>query len=368
MKAKYLEELRFLLNRYSMSEIEIDDIVNDYNEMYDNWLNSGMVEEEVEDKLGAPSEIYRELVEGYQTVEKTQRVKRSRKNDKYIAITPFISLVAFFIIGFAFEGWAYGWLVFLLIPMTAIVLEVSKGDHKFTALMPFIAGIIYFYFGFVHNIWHPTWLVFMIIPITAILTDRKSIGTFESVIALSPLVILVVFLYLGFENSLWVPAWTLFLIITLLGSFKEKNKLKMLVWNITILGGVAGYLYIGYTYGEWGYALLSYIPLVIFGIIQGEITVQFQTGKDYIFVSVVAATAFFVLGYLTGDWGYWWVVFLAVPVFAILKETKGNERSIAIMPFISLVIFFTLGWFFGLWAYAWLAFLLIPVVAIIKES
>jgi hypothetical protein len=38
------------------------------------------------------------------------------------------------------------------------------------------------------------------------------------------------------------------------------------------------------------------------------------------------------------------------------------------MPFLSVIIFMILGTFFGLWAYAWLVFLSVPMVAIITNE
>ena len=47
MKIDYLNKLKSLLDNYAMSEMEKDDIISDYAEMYDNWLEYGMSEEEV---------------------------------------------------------------------------------------------------------------------------------------------------------------------------------------------------------------------------------------------------------------------------------------------------------------------------------
>jgi len=57
MKNNYLEELKGLLNLYQMEDNEVNDIVNDYDDMYNNWIETGMSEEEVESKLGTPRSI-----------------------------------------------------------------------------------------------------------------------------------------------------------------------------------------------------------------------------------------------------------------------------------------------------------------------
>ena len=38
MKSSYLENLRLLLDKYQMEELEKLDIINDYDDMYENWL------------------------------------------------------------------------------------------------------------------------------------------------------------------------------------------------------------------------------------------------------------------------------------------------------------------------------------------
>ncbi|AIO18591.1 hypothetical protein KQ51_00711 [Candidatus Izimaplasma bacterium HR1] len=367
MKTNYLNELKLLLDNYSMSENEKDDIISDYNEMYDNWRDYGMGEEEVEEKLGKPSTIIKELVEGYQTIKHVTHSKRSKKNGKLIAITPFISLVIFFILGFGYEGWTYAWLVFLIIPVSAIFLEMDNEPHKLTALMPFICLITFFILGFVFDLWHPGWLIFIAIPLVAIVTERKSIGFLNTLVSLSPLVALVAVLYIGLEMGMWVPTWTIFLIVPALGVLNIKSKFKILLWEVLIIGGTAAYIYYGYTFDSWNLALLAFIPLVIFGVLQDDEGIT-KMPKEYRILTLGVIASFFILGFLTGMWGYVWIVFLVIPVFAILKETKGNERVIAITPFIAIVIFFTLGYFLDLWAYSWIAFLIIPVTAIIKEG
>lgn len=368
MKTDYLKQLRSLLDNYVIEDVEKDEIINDYNDMYDNWIEYGMNEKDVEIKLGSPQSIISELTEGCKKVSKHIRDQKARKSGKIIAITPFIALIAFFILGFGFDGWAYSWAVFLIIPITAIISEmsISKAPHVITALSPFVAVIAYLILGFFYDLWHPGWLVFLIIPVIAILTEKKSIGFLNTLVALSPFAAVVTFIYLG-ELGYWQTGWLVFLIIPALGVLNNKSPLKIIVWELVIIGGAAGYLYIGYTYDTWGYALLAFLPLLAFGISQDDEGFKGMR-KDYRIVSILVITTYIVFNIIFGWWIYSWLVFLIIPVYAIIKEVKGSERIIAITPFIALTIFFALGWIFSLWAYAWLAFLIIPVVAIIKEG
>jgi uncharacterized membrane protein len=368
MKNKYLEDLRNLLDQYNMDETEKDDIISDYSEMYDNWIDYGMSPEEVESKLGKPRSIISDLVEGYKRIFTGKSKQKSKGHEKYIALSPFVSLVIFFIIGFVYDGWVYGWMVFLLIPITAIVLEMGseKDPHMFTALSPFLVTIVYFYIGFEHNLWHPGWLIFLLIPIVAIFIERKTMSALNLLVALSPFAALIAFFYLG-EQDLWIPGWLVFLAIPMLGVLNEKRASKVFLWELLFIVGIGGYLYIGYTFEEWNLALLAFIPVVVYALLQDEEGFRAMP-KEYRIVVLVAAVLFGAVGFLFTAWGISWMFFLIIPVYAINKEVEGDEKVIALMPFISLVIFFSLGWFLGLWAFSWIAFLLIPVVAIIKNA
>lgn len=373
MKEQYLKELRHLLNQYNMDTSEKDDIITDYEEMYDNWTEYGMSNEEVEQKLGAPNSIIGDLVEGYRKSGSTSSTEISKSRSKIIALSPFAALLIFFIGGFVFDAWAYSWIAFLLIPVTAIISSMAgKDPHMLTALSPFIAvtgyGIIGFYYGY----WHPGWVIFLIIPVTAIITDRKSMKFLELLTALSPFVaVSIYFLFIG-PNDLWIPGWIIFLIIPAIGILNEKNVGKVILWETLLIGGAILYVYIGETYGAYDWALLAFAPVTLYAILQSDTNI-FQMPKEYRYIVIATIIIYIGLGLLSNTfdinmWGYAWLVFLLIPVYAIHKEAHGNEKIIAYMPFLSVFIFYTLGYFLDLWAYAWLAFLLIPVVAIIKEG
>jgi len=378
MKEQYLKELRGLLDLYNMESTEKDDIISDYEEMYDNWTEYGMSDTDVETKLGVPSTIIDELTEGYRkksSSSSSQTSSSSGIRTKIIALSPFVALILFFVGGFVFDAWAYSWIAFLLIPVTAIIAEMSfKDPHVFTALAPFAATIGYGILGFYYNLWHPGWLIFLIIPVIAIITERKTMKFFELLTALSPFIAVgVFFLYFG-ERDLWVPGWLVFLIIPALGILNEKRLIKVLLWETLLIGGALGYLYIGETYGAYDWALFAFAPLALVSLLSSDVEISFfKMPKEYRVVTLIAVVGFVGLGLLSDTiglnmWGYAWLTFLLIPVYAIQTEVTGSEKVIAFMPFVSVFIFFTLGFFFGLWAYAWLAFLLIPIVAIIKEA
>ena len=86
-------------------------------------------------------------------------------------------------------------------------MKLSSFQRKAIAITPFICVFVYLLIGFVWNIWHPTWLIFFLIPVMPYLVGRRTIRiTF-------PLVIVVVYLVLGFTINWWHPGWLLFLLI-----------------------------------------------------------------------------------------------------------------------------------------------------------
>lgn len=367
MKNDYLSKLKLLLDQYQMDDTEKNDIIGDYSEMYDNWIEYGMSEDEVESKLGEPRSIISELVEGYRRVGASAKDSEN-PNSKIIALTPFIALIIFFVGGFGYDAWAYAWTAFLIIPITAIILEMgrAKDKHIITALSPFIALIAYGIIGFVYGYWHPGWLVFLIIPVIAIITEAKEIGFLNTLVSLSPFAAIVAFIFFGLDDQ-WETGWLVFLAIPALGVLNEKSKFKVFIWEVLIIGGALGYLYIASINGDYRFAWLAFIPLIAYATFHDGNEIK-EMPKDYRILVVAIILVYVVLGFWANAWGIAWLLFLLIPVYAIVKEVDGNAKLISLMPFISLTIFFSLGWFFELWAYSWLAFLLIPIVAIIKEA
>jgi len=84
---------------------------------------------------------------------------------------PALCCIAYLLIGFFLaNGWAYGWLVFLGLPLYyTLGTAIAKGDpHHFA--YPVLATLIYLMIGFFGKIWHPSWIVFLTIPIYYFIT------------------------------------------------------------------------------------------------------------------------------------------------------------------------------------------------------
>ena len=87
-------------------------------------------------------------------------------------------------------------------------------------------------------------------------------------------------------------------------------------------------------------------------------------------VALIATAVFMILGFTTGRWSIVWMVFLAIPVTAIIVEAATNKKRkadswIGLVALLAVVVFMLLGFFAGLWHVAWIVFLAIPIAAVI---
>lgn len=364
MKAKYLNELKDVLNDLRASQKDMQDIISDYDQLYEDALASGKTDDEVWQMLGTPREAADELID---TI---QRRKEKNIKTKIIAVMPFISLIVFFVLGFYKDMWHPGWLVFLSIPMTAILLQARLKDG-IVALMPFLSIIVFLILGWGFNLWHVGWMVFLSIPVVAILLNTK---LKDIPVAISPFVAVVAFIILGFQYNLWNPGWLVFLIIPMLGILHEKNIMKLIVYELSFALAIGFYLYMGYVEGSWEYGGIGFLLPVSMGLIFGD--VKFQIGNisveerkkaiTMVGVIIIAIGLFLALGFGLSGWAWAWQVFLLIPVVAIILFDK--VRLTALMPFLAVIIFFSVGYFFDMFHISWLAFLLIPITAIIENA
>ncbi|MCK5732278.1 MAG: hypothetical protein KAH13_04610 [Tenericutes bacterium] len=286
---------------------------------------------------------------------------------------PFISVIIYFILGFGFSLWHPGWLIFLSIPIAAIIVNAFDRNRMngLVALSPFIAVITYLALGFYLNAWHPGWLVFMIIPIMGILSGRRTMKFLSFLTAISPFIVIIAYIFIGTYTGLWNPFWLLFLIIPMLGILHESKAWKVIVMELSFIIAIAGYLVSGYIFDEWVLGLFSFlIPIGVSILVSDDSFLVINIDNKTIWLmTLVLGVIYIGLGLLFPvTWAYLWMIFLMVPVYAIVKYSPKSERLIAVMPFVSLIIFFILGFFFTWWKFSWIAFLLIPMVAIIKDN
>ena len=102
-------------------------------------------------------------------------MKLSTFQKKTIAITPFICLFAYLLIGFVWNIWHPTWLIFFLVP----IMPYLVGRRTIRITVPLVIVIIYLVLGFTINWWHPGWLLFLLIPVFEILFSGKSLVIFN---------------------------------------------------------------------------------------------------------------------------------------------------------------------------------------------
>ncbi|VEU82846.1 HAAS signaling domain-containing protein [Acholeplasma hippikon] len=311
-KLVYINSIKQYFKEKNVITKQINSIISDYELLYDEALESGYSHDEIIKKLGTPESIYRSLL--------ADLTHEENPRDKFVALSPFISVIIFFVLGFGFSLWHPGWLVFLSVPLSAILL--SRDKEKYYVSSIFFTIIAYFIISYIYPAFYAYGTVIFVIPASLLLiSDDKSWKSFSTV-------------------------------------------------GVLFLCALAHQLY-GHLTGNWDYTWLIYAVVIIYAIIVGKIKFGFEKNKNDIFMGVF--TLVLITGYLLfsllvdGVWGWSWLVLLLIPVVAIYRSEKF-KHPVAYMPFISLWIFFGLGFGFGLWQISWIVFLLIPMVAILTEK
>jgi len=307
-KNEYLELLEEVLRQNHVEEREVQVIVEDYEELYDGYLERQMSDVEIKKKLGSPFDVVA-------TLRGSMKYKKSASKpyEKFIAVSPFLALIVFFVFGFMYDVWHPTWLVFFIIPLSAIVFSVKEGFWTIlTSISPFVATSFFILYGYITDVYHPTWMVFLVILFCAFMVMKETRK----------------YLYIG-----------LLLFASLV------------------------YLWIGLTYQEYSISLFVFLPLLIALVYFDDLEIRFNLSKPIGYVLLFTLVVYFLGGYFYDLWDVLWLVFLMVPVINLFE--KRRSKYIAMTPFVSVSIFYLIGYFFGAWALSWMAFLLIPIAAIL---
>ncbi|XMB85993.1 DUF1700 domain-containing protein [Mycoplasmatota bacterium WC44] len=274
-KGKFLEKLEEYLYDYDVNRKVVNDILSDHESIIDEAVENGRNEEEFIARLGNPKAIASNL--------KSEIKSEFNYEYRAVAISPFIATVIFMLLGFIWDLWHPGWLVFLMIPILGVVTSTKlKPITLLTALSPFITTLIFFTYASITDVWHPTWIVFLFIPLIGILNDENSI--------------------------------------------------KRNVMFLLILLSITGYLLlVGSEYDH--YAWLLFMVPVLYGIPAGYIEVG-GTGDNDPNEKIMKWTVFtttigyFVLGIIFDIWHPTWLIFLLIPIIAILVYNgKDNDQK-----------------------------------------
>ena len=309
-KNQFIEALTKALKEKGFSRNERSDVVADYESMINEALSSGEIETEYIQSLGPIDAI----VSTIPMREKTLKNQR----DKWVALTPFVATISFFVIGFLLDGFAYAWLVFLLIPMSAIALN-TKGISKWVALSPFIFTILFFFLGFAYNLWTVAWVGYtLILPLGILAEDRP----------LKPLMVGI---------STLIPA-------AFVGLFlNDPNPYYALIF-------------------------LGLIPVIVYQNWPQLKALNIKKLALGVGLTLTLTAIYVGLGLSLGAWHPTWVIFLLIPIGGLLytRLVEGKKTPlVAYMPFLSVILFIIIGDFFNLYEIAWLVFLLIPITGIL---
>jgi len=95
--------------------------------------------------------------------------QKNTKNKWYVFPYPILVFLVYLTAGFLFHIWHPTWLLFLTIPVYYIMIAMSNAKN-FRAKAnifpyPILCVIFYLAIGFDYNLWHPGWLLFLTIPV-----------------------------------------------------------------------------------------------------------------------------------------------------------------------------------------------------------
>ena len=325
-KIEFLAELQQKLKEYKYESSVIKDVLEDHQTMIEEAVERGRTEEQYISTLSTPKQIARSL----KGVE-----KRNEKDSKIVALSPFVATIAFILLGFLFNAWHPGWLVFLGIPIAGILFEADDiGENIFVALSPFIATIAFFLVGTYTPMllgytftYADAWLVFLIIPIFGLAKDNTTIGRISFVAFIA---VPLIYFYLQLTNPS-VYNYTIFLVLAVLGLASGVIKIKLEIET-----------------GRWQDILRNIVVIV------GAI--------------ILIAGLYAYLGLIYDGWHPWWVLFLLLPMIIILVSKDEDRLSlVAYSPFVATIAFILVGHYYNAYQLSWLFFLIIPILGVLED-
>ncbi len=318
-KQDFLEELREALNDYAYEAAVITDVLEDHQNLIEEAVERGFSESDYISTLSTPKQIAKSL----KNVEK----RREEKDHKLLKLSPFLAIIAFFLIGFGTGAWHPGWLVFLIIPIAGVLFK-DVGESKLLVLSPFFSIIVFFLIGHYIGRYDLSFLVFFSIPALGLVGKKRLIDR----ISLIGFIVLPL-TYLAIQLTNPTP---------------------------------------------FGWIVLT--PLIVLSFLSGaiQIRVDFLSkgredfGRRLGFLIATATSlliVYIVIGLLTNAWHPWWVLVMILPMVMIyLIDDNERLNFVAYTPFIAVMLFFLVGHYFNLYQLSWLFFLMIPIVGVLKES
>ena len=364
-KDTYLSYLKDILDEFDISEEKKAEVLSDYDTQIEAAIENPHDAKKLETLFKDEASLRKEL-------EKKYPKKQAERRDHAIkALTPLFSLVLFLIMGMLFDAWHPGWMVFLLVPFTAITLDVSHAIHRGKRMLFIFALTLlaYLFLGLFYDLWHPGWLILTPAVMVGIVL-LPELNPIQKLTALSPFISLNAFILIGYFTGVYSPTWTVFILMVAVGLLNEKRHAHRWILESLLLVSIGSYFLIGLWLHNWALALFAFLIFIIPAIFTGHIHVKIQgfTTRMERLAVLMSIIVFFLWGYFFEAWAVSWVVFLAVPLFAVILHAKGRDTLVPITVLLSILIFYLTGYYSGQWNLAWLVFLAIPLVAIIQKA
>ncbi len=294
----YIENLfkSFKQDEYTLDTKE--ELISNLLERINDSLETGMNNEEAFDNaignLGSKNEIkkifnFKSL--DYMTFE-------YNLNKTYSAIATII----YIILGFAFDLWHPGWVIFVV----AIAFSEFKLLDKKSYFIPIIS-LVYVFIGIMWDYWHPGWIIF---PITFVLLASMK-KKFGALILMAG----AIYFVLGALFGNWLEFSIIFVVAG--GLIAGRDELVGGLWIFTI----AIYLLLGILFDLWHPGWLVFLVSI-------SLTALFVERSIVSFSWVISITVFLYLGFIFSLWHPAWIVFVvAAAVSAYFDEGISIEAK-----------------------------------------
>ncbi len=111
--------------------------------------------------------------DGFAIIDKDGNVKAGKSKHWLLHELPVPTIIAivYLVLGFAWNLWHPGWIIFMLIPVFYSVFTAIEQHDPSCFCYPVLIAAMYLLIGCVWNGWHPWWVLFLTIPIYYSLCD-----------------------------------------------------------------------------------------------------------------------------------------------------------------------------------------------------
>lgn len=107
--------------------------------------------------------------------ENEKPAKKKKHRGWFFVSYPVLMCIAYVLLGifYAPQGWYYGWLVFLTIPLYYTFVIAAEKHKPIIFCYPVLMVLVYLIGGFFYSLWHPLWIIFLTIPLFYIICAKS---------------------------------------------------------------------------------------------------------------------------------------------------------------------------------------------------